>query len=98
MSVEPITGLKNPDYRRGFAPQLFQLIVSPLLGGEDMDDNLTEIEEHPARVNAPLTAMSGNPLPVQCLVYFIANSLNLGFAIAATENKVIGKGAHPPQV
>ncbi len=98
MSVKPTTGLKNPDYRRGFAPQLLQLIVFPLLWGEDMDNHLTEIEEHPARVNASLTAIRGNPLPAQCLVYFIANSLNLAFAIAATENKVIGKGAHLPQV
>ena len=94
MSVEPTTGLKNPDHWRGFAPQLLQLIVFPLLGGEDMDNNLTEIEEHPARVNTPLTVISGNPLPVQCRVYFVANSLNLAFAIAAAENKVIGKSAH----
>lgn len=98
MSVKPTTGLKNPDHRRGFAPQLLQLIVFPLLWGEDMDNHLTEIEEHPARVNAPLTAIRGNPLPAQCLVNFIANSLNLAFAIAATENKVIGKSAHLPQV
>ena len=98
MSVEPITGLKNPDYRRGFAPQLLHLIVFPLLRGEDMDNNITEIEEHPARVNAPFTAIRGNPLPAQCLVYFIANSLNLAFAIAATENEVIGKSAQLPQV
>ena len=96
MSVKPTTGLENPDYRRGFAPQLLQLIVFPLWGGEDMDNNVTEIEKQPAGVNSPLTAIGGNPFPAQCLVYFIANSLNLAFAIAATENKVIGKSAYLP--
>lgn len=63
-----------------------------------MDNDFTEIEEHPSRVNSALAAASGDVFFAQRLVDLIANGSNLAFAVAATEDKVIGKGAHSSEV
>ena len=52
--------LLNPDYGGCLVPQLVQLIIFPLKGSEDVDNNVAIVEEEPSGIYGPLAMVGYN--------------------------------------
>ena len=63
-----------------------------------MDYDIAAIQEHPPRVHIPLLTKVQVGFPAQSFVDSFEDGLNLAGALAATDDKVVGEAAQPPDV
>ena len=75
---------------RGVAPEAFEVVVDPLLLEEDVDHEVDEVEEDPARVAFSLAAQgSGSLGPAGALDRF-GDGADLAVAVARADDEVVG--------
>jgi hypothetical protein len=84
----------NPDYRGSLAPQPVKLVILPLKGGKNMDNNIAKIKKEPAGVNCSFSVARQDAFPLQCMPDLIMDSLNLPLAITTADDKVISKATY----
>jgi len=89
----------HPDHHRRLAPELLQAVVLSQTGGENVDDHIAVVNQHPSRRGNPLNVQRDNP----CFLFhlfqdFVHDSSNLPFAGSAADDKVVGQQGNPADV
>src|SRR5438552_19077433 len=72
------------------APEALQLVVLPLLGVEDMDDEVQVIEEHPPGLPVALAAVRLHALGTKLLVDLLDDGPHLALVAPRTDHEVVG--------
>ena len=85
--------LLNPEHRRGFVPELVEIIEFTLGGTEDVHDNIAVIEQQPPGVEAALAVIRQDAFLFQAFIDFIVDSAELPLAFTGADNEIIGKPA-----
>src|SRR3990172_7624608 len=83
--------LLDTHHRRALAPQPLDVVVGTLLRGEDVDDHVAEVQQHPPRIQVALAAKGAQPVPAQGLVQNIQKGLHLADVDRRGDNEVIGE-------
>jgi len=93
-----IPGSEDLENGRGSLPDLLQAVKFPLLWGKDVNDDIAQVKQHPARFSPSFTPVRGKPLLGDNSINFVADGLNLTLALPAAEDKIIGKITPSPEV
>jgi hypothetical protein len=75
---------------RGVAPQAFQVVVGPLLLEEDVDDEVDEVQEDPARLAFSLSAQGPGSLGAAGALDRFGDGADLAVAVARADDEVVG--------
>src|SRR4030095_3019462 len=74
----------------GVAPEAFEVIVGPLLLQEDVDDEVHEVQEDPARVAFPLAAQGPGAFGAAGALDLFGDGADLPVAVTRADDEVVG--------
>jgi len=85
--------LLNPDHRDRLVPQSVELVVVSLRGREYVDDDGTEVGQHPARVRSPFIVVRQHTSALEDLGDVLPDSFDMPPVVSGADHEVIGKRA-----
>jgi len=74
-----------------FAPQALQVVELPLLGREDVDDRVSEIEQNPGAVSVALDSFDREPLSLAALHDGVGDGSRLNLRASGHDCKRVGE-------
>ena len=77
-----------------FGPEPLDLVKLAPLGIEDVDDDVAEVDQNPARLNGSLPLKLLDVGLLHFLVDAVVDCLDLPAGLAAADDEIIGKGAY----
>ena len=86
------------EHRFGIRPEVIQPIIFSLRWRENVDDNITKVNEDPACVSVTFTTISSNAFLLQSLADLLPNSFNLAGTGAAANDEIIGERTNLPRI
>src|SRR4051812_10564432 len=84
--------------RRGLAPELLQAVEGAGVGGEDVDDRVQVVHQHPARFAGSFRAARDHPVALQVLVDRVVDCLRLALGVARADHEEVRVSDHPAHV
>jgi hypothetical protein len=74
----------------GVAPEAFEVVVGPLFLEEDVDDEVDEVQEDPARVAFSLAAQGSGTFGAAGALDLFGDGADLAVAVARADDEVVG--------
>jgi hypothetical protein len=74
----------------GVAPEAFEVVVGPLLLEEDVDNEVDEVQEDPARVAFSLAAQGTGSFGAAGALDLFGDAADLALAVARADDEVVG--------
>src|ERR687893_620759 len=75
---------------RGVAPEAFEVVVGPLLLEEDVDDEVDEVQEDPARFAFAFAAQGSGAVGAAGALHLFGDGADLALAVARADDEVVG--------
>ena len=82
----------------GLAPEPVQVVVFPLLGAEDVNDDIAVVEQQPAGVYGALAVIGRGALSFQAQLDVVEDRADLPLAVPGTDDKVVREAANAADV
>ena len=79
-------------------PQPLQVIKAAFLMVKNVDDHITEVEQHPHALAQPLTVLTVDPLGAQLALNGLGQALHMPGRAPAHNHKIIGEGGESPDI
>jgi hypothetical protein len=73
----------------GVAPEAFEVVVGPLLLEEDVDDEVDEVQEDPARLAFSLAAQGAGSFGTAGALDLFGDGADLALAVARADDEVV---------
>lgn len=84
--------LLEADDGDGGVPEAFEVVVGPLFGGEEVEDDVAVVQEHPAGVRVALAAHGLHLFGGQGFFDGVDDGVHLAGGAGGGEDKIIGEG------
>jgi len=93
MQLPPVffSCLLHPQQNFSFLPELLELVVVPLIRGEQMDNDVAVVDDQPAITGKPFLPALSPMLLLHFLHDGVSQGVKHAVAGAGTEHKVVGK-------
>ena len=75
---------------RGVAPEAFEVVVGPLFLEEDVDDEVDEVQEDPARLAVSLAAQGAGAFGAAGPLDLFGDGADLAVAVTRADDEVVG--------
>ena len=80
---------------RGAPPEFFEPVVGALVGGEQVDDEVAEIEEDPAAFGGAFAVAEGDAAGTEVAFEVFDEGVELEWRLCGRDDKVVGERRNP---